>query len=187
MIQREEVPEHIGLMWYTPASGTLRYRRRPVFDDDADTSAVRDAILTRLCFADRGHDRYRHHADAKEFMAEKEDWRNVGMRFGTAMSERLAELELGRLDVEAKKERLARLDAIEEVMRSHHVSPWGADGPKRLDDALTERGVRSRSVEMQCQFVADALNSLLRQAGLSEYAKQDASEERNDAAARTAG
>jgi hypothetical protein len=187
MIAREEVPQAIGLMWYTPSSGALRYRRRPVFNEDANISAVRDAILTRLCFANRERDRYRHYADARGFLEEKEDWRNVGLRFGTAMSRRLEELERERLDVEAKKEELVRLDALENVMRSHGVSPWGDLGAKRLDDALTERGVRPGAVEMQCGIIADALNHLLRQAELPEYGKKDASDGRNDAAARTAG
>lgn len=98
MVKPNEVPEKFGLMYYNPDSKTLRYKRQPSINENADSSSVKDSILVRLFygmlndgkFKDYGQKRYE---SAKEYIDEKNNKKDVGKMFGTKMAKRIDELE----------------------------------------------------------------------------------------------
>lgn len=94
MVKPNEVPEKFGLMYYNPDSKTLRYRRKPSINENADTSSVKDSILVRL-FYGMPNDDYgkRRYETAKEYIDEKDFRVEVGKTFGTKMARRVDELE----------------------------------------------------------------------------------------------
>lgn len=70
MIDRSEVPEPVGLMYYDPSKRTLRYRRKPN-PSHGDTRQVEHRLLKKLAASERP-DRYGHYETAAEYVAQRE-------------------------------------------------------------------------------------------------------------------
>ena len=75
MIDRSEVPEPVGLMYYDPSKRTLRYRRKPN-PSHGDTRQVEHRLLKKLAASERP-DRYGHYETAAEYVAQREAMKGV--------------------------------------------------------------------------------------------------------------
>lgn len=147
MVKPNEVPEKFGLMYYNPDSKTLRYKRQPSINENADTSSVKDSILVRLFygmlndgkFKDYGQKRYE---SAKEYIDEKNNKKDVGKMFGTKMAKRIDELE--HKEVYHKYGRNTYHDAFEGIVRIAYehgidIHEWEINddsGPEDIDRFL---------------------------------------------------
>lgn len=154
LVNRDEMPGDTGLLWYDPATGQLRHRRKPGYDaPGTDTTIIKERILRAL--ARHGADgdgtfpgRYGRYNDAKEYVEQRDAMRSIGARLGTSMAWRLQRLEAlqeprHRRMVEAKA---AMFDRLSELLRRHGYgpSPFWEDGPEaqqaawaRLDGELS--------------------------------------------------
>lgn len=146
MIDRDEVPEPIGLMWYYPdtAAGNpkLRWRRRPE-PSHGDTRQVEHQLLNRLT-RDGGRapaGRYGRYESARVYLEERDTMRNVGRALGTRMAMRLQALEAmqeptHRRQVEARS---AAFERLVQILNGHgydQISRWCpvAELDARLED-----------------------------------------------------
>lgn len=121
MIDRNEVPEPVGLMWYYPDAPAgrprLKYRRKPD-PSNGDTRQIEHRLLKQLAqrvsYGDRPG-RYGRYDTAKELVDQRLSMKNIGGLLGSRMAERLQELE--RLQETREVRRLkAQSDAYERLV-----------------------------------------------------------------------
>jgi hypothetical protein len=179
MIQREEVPEHTGLMWYTPSSRSLRYRRKPTWDMSADTQAVRNSILTRLAWHDTGSRYLEHYETAQQYLDEKADWKNVGHYLGTKMAKRIEQLEYQKAGSKNEEERIKaeRYDKLIRILRKHGYTVYDLlihdiNDYHNLDQEL-DQTIPFDGVDLEIDTIINAINRILRGNNQPIYTKEE--------------
>lgn len=135
MIDRSEVPEPVGLMYYDPSKRTLRYRRKPN-PSHGDTRQVEHRLLKKLAASERP-DRYGHYETAAEYVAQREAMKGIGRALGTKMALRLQQLEQLQEPTEARRIQ-AQSKAFERVCdilsrHGYQISRWTAPRILRPD------------------------------------------------------
>ncbi|MBT1162809.1 hypothetical protein [Bifidobacterium sp. SO1] len=124
MIDRDELPDGIGLLWYDPEAKPgrprLRYRRKPE-PSHGDTRQVEQQILRRLTRLDAPAGRYGHYESARQYVEEKTALKGIGEALGSKMARRITELE--RLQEpshrQAMEERAAAYDRLVSILNGH--------------------------------------------------------------------
>lgn len=151
MIDRQEIPEPIGLMWYEPDAKPgrprLRYRRKPS-PSHGDTRQIERRLLKQIAWQALGHDkpnRYGHYDSARRYLEERDEMKNIGRALGTKMAVRLQQLEQAQEPTHARTTAMKAdmFDRLVRILNRHgydQITPWQHDGYSQaitdLDHAL---------------------------------------------------
>lgn len=134
MVQRHEVEESIGLMWYNPKSGGVTTKKKAVYRKiEINANMLLYIIMSRL-----EGDRYPFHSTQAEYwrdwLTHKISSRELGWQVRCAVAGRLLRLES---EVSEHKHSTHVLKEIRGVMERHGLSWWG-DTAATLDRALAK-------------------------------------------------
>lgn len=151
LVDKSEVSESIGLMWYYPESGKIVTKKKAVWHEATDDrNLLMYVIMCRL-----SNDRYPFHSDKKDYIRDWLDHRRedemLGLELGTKMARRISEQAREIARYARAKDELAELDAVREIARRHGIYHNIANGlekelqskyPKELNAILDRaRGV----------------------------------------------
>lgn len=135
MVQRQEVEENIGLMWYNPETGALTTKKKAVWRNiEIDALMLLYVIMYRL-----DSDRLPFHSTKADYWR---DWlenrtsdRELGHQVGSKIVTRMNELQRENERYSHFKEEREDYGRIVTVMRKHGLSTWGKLA-ETLDEAL---------------------------------------------------
>lgn len=134
MIGLDEIPDSFGLLYYTRDAkdpengiGQLRWKRKPVWDESADTRALANSLLSRLAWKSSTSRRPDRYESAMELLSEREAMKTVGGRLGTRMAHELEMLqrkvESNRLKADGETKR--SLDRLLDLLEKNGFNiPW---------------------------------------------------------------
>ncbi|MBT1162117.1 hypothetical protein [Bifidobacterium sp. SO1] len=178
MIDRDELPDGIGLLWYDPHAKPgrprLRYRRKPE-PSNGDTRQVEQQLLRRLTRADVPAGRYGRYESARQYVEEKTALKNIGEALGSKMARRITELE--RLQEpshrRAMEDRAEAYDRLVGILNAHGfdqitLTSRGTQldhGLARLDRALTA-SAPVEAIDRETRYAIDTLKYLRELVGL---------------------
>lgn len=136
MVQRQEIEENIGLMWYNPETGVITTKRKAVWRNiEVDALMLLYIIMYRL-----DSDRVPFYSSKTEYW---QDWaagrlndRELGYKVRSKLLDRINELEQENKRYRNFKEEREVLGRINDVMHKHRVNMWG-DVAAALDAALS--------------------------------------------------
>ncbi|WP_150383837.1 hypothetical protein [Bifidobacterium rousetti] len=186
MIDRDEVPDGIGLLWYhadaKPGQPRLRYRRKPE-PCDGDTHQIEHQLLRRLTrdSIDTRPNRFGRYETARRYVEERTALKNIGDALGSKMALRLQQLE--RLQepthmrqVQARADAYDRLTGI--LNRHGYTQVDTTTRPDHMDRALRDldRALSHTApldtVDRETRYLADSITYLRRQLGLDRKEDQ---------------
>lgn len=135
MVQRQEVEDPIGLMWYNPKTGGLTTKKKAVYRKiEISADMLMYIIMNRL-----DSDRYPFHSDKadyfREWLERKISNKELGCRVRCRLLDEIREKEKELRALGLAAEIKGEYEAILAVMRKHGVSVWH-DQAKALDEAL---------------------------------------------------
>lgn len=136
MVQRQEVEENIGLMWYNPATGAITTKKKAVWRSiEIDALMLLYVIMCRL-----DSDRLPFHSTQAEYwrdwLAGKLSDRELGYKVSSKLVTRINELEQENRRYSTFKEEREERGRIMNVMQKHGLNTWG-DMAETLDAALS--------------------------------------------------
>jgi hypothetical protein len=137
MIQREELPDSIGLMWFNPETKEVKMKKRAIWRNiDIDPT-----FLMHIFFNHLSSDRTPFHFDradyCRRYIEDRESMHDIGNRLGTKMAKRIQELETIVSRMQRAGHEPKALDEIREVMHKHSVYGWNGNEAAELDKALS--------------------------------------------------
>jgi hypothetical protein len=136
MVQRQEVEENIGLIWYNSATGSLTTKKKAVYRDiEIDAAMLLYIIMNRL-----ENDRipfYSKKAEYwKDWLANKISNRELGWQVKSKLLDQICELKQEVLRLQGANDKLEEYGEILEVMKKHGLNTW-YNTAKKLDEALS--------------------------------------------------
>ncbi len=137
MVQRQEVEENIGLMWYNPQTGILTTKKKAIHRKiEVDSDMLLYIIMNRL-----DSDRLPFYSTKAEYW---KDWlnnkisnRELGYNVKSKLLDRISELEQELRRFEDRKEDQEELKAIDAVMKKHGIASYWRRA-QTLDEALSK-------------------------------------------------
>lgn len=125
MVQRQEVEENIGLMWYNPETGVITTKKKAVWRNiEIDALMLLYVIMYRL-----DSDRLPFHSTKADYWR---DWaegrisdRELGNQVRSKLVTRISELEQENKRYSNFKEDREEHGQIVNIMRKHGLSTWG--------------------------------------------------------------
>ena len=138
LIQPEELPEEVGLIYYNPETEALVTKRKPAYRHVIiPSNLLMYVIMTRL-----ENDRHPFFSSRREFieayLQDKNERKELGRHFEIEVTKEIGKLrqELERL--QDKKERLQLLNEVSAILRDHGiwVGSWSQDWKEELRKAL---------------------------------------------------
>ena len=163
MIDRKEVPESVGLMYYDPEKKTITTKKKAIYrkiEYSAD-------MLLYIIYCRLDSDRYPFHesreAYFREWVENKRSNKELGRAVRSKMVDELYRLERELEDVQAfREERQAFKDVIE-VARKHGIFPgWhGRNIAEQLDEALKKKPVKDiQDLRIQLENVVRQMQAI---------------------------
>lgn len=146
MVQRQEIEDSIGLMWYNPKNKALTTKKKAVHRKiEVSANMLLYVIMTRL-----ESDRTPFHSDKAEYWRDWLDNKIETKALGGLVKSKLLEENL-RLERENHRNRflrndIERHDQLLEVMKKHGISMWGGI-PEALDKALSRSYLQYKAKE----------------------------------------
>lgn len=167
MVQRQEIEENIGLIWYNPETGALTTKKKAVHRKiEVDANMLLYIIMTRL-----ESDRLPFYNSKVEYWR---DWlenkinnRDLGHRVRSKLLDQIGELSGENQKYRHFKEERDEYGKIMEVIRKHGIRSWH-NVPEALDDAL------SRSYPPELDVIQNQI-----QVAINEIEKLKAKEEKH--------
>lgn len=140
MIDRTELPESVGLMYYDPEKKTLQTKKKAIYRK-IEYSAE---MLMYIIFSRLDSDRIPFYSDKKEYFKEylnnKKGNRDLGRMVGTKLVEDNIRLEKELENVQSFKENQEEYENIMGVLRKHRIHGWRRHGiAEELDEALSRK------------------------------------------------
>lgn len=160
MVQRQEVEENIGLIWYNPKTETLTTKKKAVHRKiEVSSNMLLYIIMNRL-----DSDRLPFTNDKAEYWREwvegKKSNRELGYMVNNKLLEQIQELQRENERYRRFKEEREEYGKIMEVMQAHGIRVW-RDAPGALDKALKrEYPVELDMIQRQMQEAIDEINKL---------------------------
>lgn len=156
MVQRQEVEENIGLMWYNPQTSTITTKRKAVWRNiEIDPQMLLYIIMNRL-----ESDRLPFYSTKTEYW---NDWlnnklsnRELGWKVRCKLIREIEELERENQKYESLKGVHKEYEELLQVIHKKGISTW-RNVPKALDEAL------SRSYPMELDTVLNQLQAAIRE------------------------
>lgn len=136
MVQRQEVEENIGLIWYNPATGSLTTKKKAIHRNiEISAELLLYVIMNRL-----DSDRLPFTSDKAEYWREwldnKISNQELGYQVKSKLLNRIAELEQELRRYRDIKDDLEELKAIDAVMEKHGIRSYWRRA-ETLDEALS--------------------------------------------------
>lgn len=136
MVQRQEVEENIGLIWYNPTTGSLTTKKKAVYRDiEIDSAMLLYIIMNRL-----DSDRLPFHSTQAEYW---KDWlnnkissRELGWQVKSKLLNQIQELEQENRRYKHIKEDLDEYNKLLTIMKKHGLNTW-YNVAETLDAALS--------------------------------------------------
>lgn len=136
MVQRQEVDESLGLMWYNPETQVITTKRKAIYRKiEINANMLLYIIMNRL-----DSDRHPFHSSKTEYW---KDWlenkisnRELGHHVESKLLEQNNELKEEIQRYRHFKERLNEYQEIIKVLENHGIQRW-RNVPEALDAALT--------------------------------------------------
>ncbi len=127
MIDKAELPETVGLMYYDPEKKTITTRKKAIFRHVEYSSDM----LLYIIYSRLDSDRVPFYSDRKEYLREyiagKNDGREIGYRLGTKMAWEITGLKTEIESLQHYKRLRDAYAAVERVMQEHGVIFWSHD------------------------------------------------------------
>lgn len=140
MIDRTEVPESVGLMYYDPEKKTLTTKKKAVWRKiEYSTDLLLYIIYSRL-----DSDRYPFFSSSKEYFEEYVAQKRSSKQLGSNVRSRLVQENRELIkEIEGLRHFMDKYDkyrAIMNVIEKHHIWAWKPeDLAQKLDEALSRR------------------------------------------------
>lgn len=135
MIDKAELPETVGLMYYVPEKRTITTRKKAIFRQ-VDYSAD---MLLYIIYSRLDSDRIPFFSDRKEYIREylenKRDGKNIGYALKTKMAEEITDLKREVESLRRYRDLRDTYGAVCRVMEEHGVALWSYD-PEHTAKAL---------------------------------------------------
>lgn len=136
MVQRQEVEENIGLMWYNPQTGAVTTKKKAVWRNiEIDALLLLYVIMNRL-----DSDRLPFHSTQvdywRDWLAGKINDRELGYQVRSKLVTRINELEQENKRYGSFKKDREEHGQIVNIMRKHGLNTWG-NVAEALDAALS--------------------------------------------------
>lgn len=140
MIERTELPESVGLMYYDPEKKTLTTRKKAIFRK----IEYSPEMLLYIIFSRLDSDRYPFFSDKRqyfeEYLAGKRDNRELAVSVKTKLVQDNARLEKALGDIEVFRQNYEIYKAIQKVMHRHGIWVFRAEqAAEELDKALSRK------------------------------------------------
>ena len=139
MIERTELPESVGLVYFDPATKNLVTRKKAIYRE----ITYSPDLLMYIIFSRLDSDRIPFYSDKKayfeDYVAEKELRRHLGAVVGQKLVAEIADLRKQLEEVSCFRESNGKYKAILEVCRNHGINTWSSSFPANLDKALTKQ------------------------------------------------
>jgi hypothetical protein len=168
LIQPDELPIEVGLIYYNPEKHSLTTKRKALYRNvDIPSAVLYYIIMNRL-----DNDRHPFFSNQREFiksyMQDKEDRQALGRQFGIKISREIKEMRERTKDLERDKERNREskqvLDEVRDILREFgiQVNSWGG-WQTQLKTMLKGSGVSPQAVQEVKRLLthAEALSKLL--------------------------
>ena len=136
LVQRQEVEENIGLIWYNPEKGSLTTKKKAVYRDiEIDAAMLLYIIMNRL-----ENDRIPFYSEKAEYwrdwLKNKVNNRDLAWHVKSKLLDQVRELESEIRRLSMAKEDLEAYQEVLKVMEKHGISTWFSPAEK-LDKALS--------------------------------------------------
>ena len=140
MIERTELPESVGLMYYDPEKKAITTRKKAIFRK----IEYSPELLLYIIFSRLDSDRYPFFSTKQEYFEEylagKRDNRELSQAVKTKLVQDNARLESELGNVEAFRQNYEIYKAVQDVMHKHGIWIFRAsDAAKELDKALSRK------------------------------------------------
>lgn len=180
LIDKGELPDNVGLIYYYPKTGTLKKRKKALWRDIEEPVGVYKYIIFSRLDQDRTPF-YESRAEyAKDYLKDKSEKRKLGKQFGSKIANDLIEAQVRLAVLQKTEEKIKLLDQLKEVMKKHDVGLycWKDDElVKELDKALQSHYPRDLDrVRMYLQNAIDRLDVIEKECG-GEMDNQGAEDE----------
>lgn len=157
MVQRQEVEENIGLIWYNPETGGLTTKKKAVHRNiEVNSDMLLYIIMTRL-----ESDRLPFTSDKaeywREWLNEKISNRELGYQVRSKLLDKIEEQERDLRRFRDNKDDQEELKAIDKVMEKHGIRGYWQKA-KALDEALSR--AYPRELDNLQQKLQDAAASI---------------------------
>lgn len=165
LVQRQEVEENIGLIWYNPKTGILTTKKKAVYRDiEINANMLLYIIMNRL-----DSDRLPFTSDKAEFWKDWLEGKKSNRELGYQVSRKLRE-HIDELEIEHRKYRLFKKDQEElveivQVMEKHGIRSYWRRA-EALDEALTrEYPAELDKIQNQLKVALDEIDKLKQKEG----------------------
>ncbi|MGE6260891.1 MmcB family DNA repair protein [Heyndrickxia sporothermodurans] len=141
LIQADELPDDVGLVWFNPDKKTLYTRKKAKFRNiEMSTDLFYYIIISRL--ENEKHPFFSSQRELLEqYIIDKVSKQELGRRVGSKLMNDLVELEKENRNLQRKLERLEQNESdfkrIQEVMRKNGLNMYRWNAAEELDKALT--------------------------------------------------
>ncbi|MFB4260490.1 MmcB family DNA repair protein [Shouchella clausii] len=141
LIQPDELPGDVGLIWYNPEKKTFYTKKKARFRDiEMSANMFYYIIMSRL--ENEKHPFFSSHREMMEqYVLDKVSRRELGRRVASKMANELVELEKTNQDMKRKLERLEQnehdFERFQEVMRKNGLKSFRWNAAEELDKALS--------------------------------------------------
>lgn len=137
MIDRTELPESVGLMYYDREKKTITTKKKAIYRKIEYTPD----LLLYIIYSRLDSDRYPFFSEKQEYfkayLEGKAENRSIGRHMKSKLLEENIRLERELESVRGFQEKYEEHKAIMEVLRKHNVWGWGKTYAENLDKALS--------------------------------------------------
>lgn len=167
LVQRQELEENIGLIWYNPATGSLTTKKKAVYRDiEIDAAMLLYIIMNRL-----ENDRIPFYSKKAEYF---KDWlknkisnQDLAWHVKSKLLDQICELKQEVLRLQGANDKLEEYGEILEVMQKHGLNAW-YNPAEKLDEALSRPYPRKLDdAFIQLEAVLRKINEVREQAALT--------------------
>jgi hypothetical protein len=140
LINKNELPENVGLMYYNPEKESLLTKKKAMYRGIEEPIGIYKYIL----FSRLENDRlpfYENRAEyARDYIKDKDEKRRLGNMFGTKLTEDLVAAQSELDSLRSRTNDLELLKEIQEIIRKHKINFYGRTSLlEELDKALTKK------------------------------------------------
>lgn len=139
MIERTELPESVGLIYYDPDTKNLVTRKKAIYRD----ITYSPELLLYIIYSRLDSDRIPFYSSAREYFEDYIQNKDLNRRIGAQVSSKLIK---ENNDLKSELERVSTFQrdykdhkAILEICQKHGIYSWRSDLPSLLDKALTRQ------------------------------------------------
>lgn len=139
MIDRTEVPESVGLMYYNPDTKAITTKKKAIYRK----IEYSPDMLLYIIYSRLDSDRYPFFSDKREYYKAyidgKRDNRELGRAIKTKLVEDNIRMEKELEEISGFRQSLDTYKAIQQVLEKHHIYGWRRGIATELDKALSRK------------------------------------------------